>query len=64
MRNFDVNAPVFNQYLPRQAEPYDVTVVRFIGRGQEAFSDEIINVFEWMYNLSSRVRIEFWEVVA
>ncbi len=47
-RNFDMNAAVFNQYLPRQAAPYDVTVVRFIGRGQESFSDEIINVFEWM----------------
>ena len=46
--SFPINAGIYNQYLNRQINPYDVTVVRFIGRGMEGFSDEILNVFEWM----------------
>lgn len=45
---FDLNATVYNRYLARQLRPFEVTVVRFIGRGEEGFSDEILNVFQWM----------------
>lgn len=45
---FLLNAAVYNRYLDRQHDPYDVTVIRFIGRGMEGFSDEILNIFEWM----------------
>ncbi len=46
--SFPNNAEIFNRYLNRQIDPYDVTVVRFIGRGLEGFSDEILNIFDWM----------------
>lgn len=42
------NAMVLNRYLARQHKPFEVTVVRFIGRGTENFSDEIQRIFEWM----------------
>ena len=52
-RKWDVNAKVMNQYLLAQARPGDVTAVRYIGRGMESFSEEIINALEWM-NLRQR----------
>lgn len=44
---FPLNAAMYNRYLARQHDPYEVTLVRFIGRGMEHFSDEIQRVFEW-----------------
>ncbi len=45
----DFNNGNFNKYLTaRAAENYRCTVVSFIGRGHEAFSDEILNLFDWM----------------
>jgi len=52
-RKWDVNAKVLNQHLLAQARPGDVTAVRYIGRGMEGFSEEILNVLEWM-NLRQR----------
>ena len=46
--SFQQNADIYNRYLTGQANPYEATVVRFIGRGMEGFSDEILNIFEWM----------------
>ena len=46
-RKWIVNAPVLNRYLT-QPNPGDVTVVRYIGRGLEGFSEEILHVLEWM----------------
>lgn len=43
-----LNAALLNRYLAVQHQPPDTTVVRFIGRGTEGFSDEIVHVFEWM----------------
>ncbi|GHT16953.1 peptidase [Planctomycetales bacterium] len=42
------NAAVLNKYLTTQARPGDVTVVKYIGRGSEGFSDEILEIFDWM----------------
>ncbi len=53
---FPANADIFNRYLARQINPYDATVVRYIGRGMENFSDEILNIFEWM-RLHPRVAV-------
>ncbi len=43
-----VNAATLNNYLDQQANPPDVTVIRYIGRGVENFSDEILHLFDWM----------------
>ncbi|MDR0871106.1 MAG: hypothetical protein LBN39_09985 [Planctomycetaceae bacterium] len=43
-----LNASILNRYLAVQHQPPDVTVVRYIGRGAEGFSDEIVNIFDWM----------------
>jgi pimeloyl-ACP methyl ester carboxylesterase len=42
------NASVLNRYLTSQKKPGDVTVVKYIGRGSEGFSDEILEIFDWM----------------
>ncbi|MDR0520334.1 MAG: hypothetical protein LBH00_00620 [Planctomycetaceae bacterium] len=47
-RKWDVNAAVLNRYLQKQAKPGDITVVRYIGRGMEGFSEEILHLFDWM----------------
>jgi pimeloyl-ACP methyl ester carboxylesterase len=47
-RKWDINAPILNRYLQKQAHPGDVTAVRYIGRGMEGFSEEILNIFDWM----------------
>lgn len=39
------NASSLDRYMRRG---YPVTVVEFLGRGHEHFSDEILNLFEWM----------------
>ena len=52
-RKWNVNAPVLNRYLQAQARPGDVTAVRYIGRGMDGFSEEILHIFEWM-NLRRR----------
>ncbi len=39
------NAKVFDQYMRKR---FDTTVVEFLGRGQEPFHDEILNLFDWM----------------
>ncbi|MDR2117845.1 MAG: esterase family protein [Planctomycetaceae bacterium] len=43
-----INAPFLNRNLAVQHRVPDITVVRFIGRGVEGFSDEILHLFEWM----------------
>ncbi|MDR1484272.1 MAG: hypothetical protein LBT09_05570 [Planctomycetaceae bacterium] len=43
-----LNAPIFNGYLARQNEPYEVTLIRYIGHGIEMFHDEIVPIFDWM----------------
>ncbi|MDR2439978.1 MAG: esterase family protein [Planctomycetaceae bacterium] len=43
-----INAPFLNRNLAVQHRVPDITVVRYIGRGVEGFSDEILNLFEWM----------------
>ncbi|MDR2169303.1 MAG: hypothetical protein LBP59_04105 [Planctomycetaceae bacterium] len=43
-----LNAPVFNAYLARQLQPFEVTLIRYIGHGIEMFHDEIIPIFDWM----------------
>jgi len=57
--SFPQNAEIYNRYLARQTTPYEVTVVRFIGRGMEGFSDEILNIFEWMKLHPRRTPQEF-----
>ncbi|MDR1478285.1 MAG: PHB depolymerase family esterase [Planctomycetaceae bacterium] len=42
------NAPIFNNYLVRQKEPHEITLIRYIGHGMEMFHDEIVPVFDWM----------------
>ncbi|MDR1964129.1 MAG: hypothetical protein LBQ50_10155 [Planctomycetaceae bacterium] len=42
------NAPFLNRNLAMQHHVPDLTAVRYIGRGVEGFSDEILNLFEWM----------------
>lgn len=39
------NAMVLSRYMQ---SGYDVTVTEYLGRGHEAFSDEIIRIFDWM----------------
>lgn len=39
------NARDLDRYLNRG---FDVTVVEYLGRGRDAFSDEILRIFEWM----------------
>ncbi|MEX2559455.1 MAG: peptidase, partial [Pirellulales bacterium] len=39
------NAPLLDHYLTRA---YNATVVEYQGRGHEHFSDEILNLFDWM----------------
>ena len=48
VRKWNVNAPVLNHYLQTLARPGDVTVVRYIGRGMEGFSEEILHILDWM----------------
>ena len=46
----------FNKYLMAgNAENYQCTVIFYIGRGREGFSDEILHLFDWM----GRQRREF-----
>ena len=40
------NAYQFDRYL--NSVGYDVVISNFIGRGHESFSDEILNLFDWM----------------
>ncbi len=40
-----LNAPDLDRYLKRG---YNSTVVEFLGRGHEDFSDEILRLFDWM----------------
>jgi pimeloyl-ACP methyl ester carboxylesterase len=47
-RKWDINATVLNRYLQKQERPGNVMVVRYIGRGMESFSEEILNILEWM----------------
>ncbi|MGL4594699.1 MAG: hypothetical protein ACRCUY_08230 [Thermoguttaceae bacterium] len=53
VNKFALNASVYNQYLARQMQPFDVTLVRFIGRGVEDYYEEILNLFAWM-NIKKR----------
>ena len=47
--NRTVNYYNFNKYLMAgNAENYHCTVVFYLGRGHEGFSDEILNLFDWM----------------
>ena len=39
------NSAVLDKYLLKR---FDTTVVEFLGRGQEPFHDEVLNVFAWM----------------
>jgi pimeloyl-ACP methyl ester carboxylesterase len=43
-----LNAQIFNSYLIRQIQPYEVTLVRYIGHGIEMFHDELVPIFTWM----------------
>ena len=47
-RKWEVNTTVMNRHLLTQARPADVTAIRYIGRGMESFSEEILNALEWM----------------
>ena len=49
----DANATVWNRQFSGQKK-YDTTVVHYIGRGGEKFSDDIHNIFEWMMNKTRR----------
>jgi pimeloyl-ACP methyl ester carboxylesterase len=40
------NAPQWNKYFTHA--PFDMTLVEYLGRGHENFSDEILKAFEWM----------------
>ncbi len=40
------NSPELDRYLTRVG--FNATVVEFLGRGHENFSDEILNLFDWM----------------
>jgi len=48
IRKWNANALVLNRYLQAQANPGDVTVVRYPGRGLEGFYEEILHVLDWM----------------
>ncbi|MDR2755782.1 MAG: esterase family protein [Planctomycetaceae bacterium] len=43
-----INASFLNRNLAVQLRVPDITAVRYIGRGVEGFSDEILSLFEWM----------------
>jgi len=47
-RKWNLNAPVLNRYLQPLARSGDVTVVRYIGRGEEGFYEEILHILDWM----------------
>ena len=47
-RKWAVNANILNRYLQAQAQPGDVTAVRYKGRGMEGFYEEILPILEWM----------------
>ena len=48
-RKWAVNALVMNRYLQApQKNPVDATAIRYIGRGLEGFSEEILHILEWM----------------
>ncbi|MDX1964178.1 MAG: peptidase [Pirellulales bacterium] len=47
-----VNAPHWDKYFSRA---FDITVVQYLGRGHENFSDEILRLFDWM-NRKNRAR--------
>ena len=47
-RKWDVSAKTLNRYFQAQARPGDVFAVRYIGRGMEGFSEEVLNVLAWM----------------
>ena len=57
-RKWDVYAKTLNRYLLEQARPANVTAVRYIGRGLEGFSEEVLNVLEWM-NSKQRNAVPF-----
>jgi predicted esterase len=40
------NAPQWDKYFKHA--PYDITLVEYLGRGHENFSDEILRLFDWM----------------
>ena len=45
----DTNVANFNNYLSaRTVENYRCTLVTYLGRGHESFSDEILNLIDWM----------------
>ena len=48
------NSPELDRYLTKIG--YNATVVEYLGRGHENFSDEILNLFDWM----SRYRRNFF----
>ncbi len=45
------NAPVLDKYFRQR---FDVTVVEFLGRGQESFHDEILEALTWMQRPTHR----------
>ena len=47
-RKWNDNAFILNRYLQSQSRPGDVTAVRYIGRGMEVFSEEILHILAWM----------------
>ncbi|MBM4005200.1 MAG: peptidase [Planctomycetes bacterium] len=58
----DTNAVQWNRYMSSaKVTEFDITIVDFLGRGQEHFQEEIFRIFEWM-NLHRRVfNIESFE---
>ncbi|MDR3233004.1 MAG: hypothetical protein LBT46_04980 [Planctomycetaceae bacterium] len=54
-RKWDLNAPILNKYLQKQASPPDITVVRYTGRGDEGFSEEVLHLFNWMERRQRKV---------
>ncbi|MDR3182775.1 MAG: hypothetical protein LBT89_07640 [Planctomycetaceae bacterium] len=47
-RKWDLNASILNRYLQKQASPPDVTLIRYTGRGEDGFSEEVLHLFDWM----------------
>ncbi len=45
-RNVVANAPEWDRYL--RTSGFNTTVVQYLGRGHEHFSDEILRLFDWM----------------
>ena len=41
------NSADFEYYMNRQ-QAYDCTMVDYLGRGHESFSDEVLRIFDWM----------------